>query len=81
MISASEPTATLSSWLVFSPSRDAQRHTARHRSSACWEAVVARLRDLAPYSAILIVPGGSLMVLLLWLYHRQKRAALDPNSF
>jgi hypothetical protein len=75
MISASEPTATLSSWLVFSPSRDAQRSTARHRSSAYWEAVVAKLRDLAPYSAILIVPGGSLMVLLLWLYRRQKRAA------
>jgi hypothetical protein len=38
-------------------------------------AVVGRLRDLAPYAAIeLILPGGSLMVILLWLYRRQKKA-------
>jgi len=36
-------------------------------------AVVARLRELAPYAAIeLVLPGGSLMALLLWLYRRQR---------
>jgi hypothetical protein len=39
-------------------------------------AVVSRLRELAPYAAILMLPGGSLMALLLWFYRRQKRAAL-----
>ncbi|MGO9935971.1 MAG: hypothetical protein ACLPV8_29800 [Steroidobacteraceae bacterium] len=37
-------------------------------------ALVSKLRDLAPYAAIeLILPGGSLMALLLWLYRRQKK--------
>jgi hypothetical protein len=37
-------------------------------------AVVARLKDLAPYALIeLVVPGGSLMALALWLYRRQKK--------
>ena len=37
-------------------------------------AVISRLRDLAPYAAIeLVLPGGSVIALLLWLYRRQKR--------
>jgi hypothetical protein len=37
-------------------------------------AVLARLRELAPYAAIeLVLPGGSLMALLLWLYRRYKK--------
>jgi len=36
-------------------------------------AVIPRLRALAPYALIeLILPGGSLMALLLWLYRRRK---------
>jgi hypothetical protein len=39
-------------------------------------AVVGRLKDLAPYAAMeLILPGGSLMAVLLWLYRRQKKAS------
>ena len=39
-------------------------------------AVMVRLRALAPYALIeLILPGGSLMALLLWLYRRQKSGA------
>ena len=39
-------------------------------------AVVGRLRVLAPYAAIeLILPGGSLLAVLLWLYRRQKKAS------
>jgi hypothetical protein len=40
-------------------------------------AVIARLRDLAPYAAIeLVLPGGSVIALLLWLYRRQKRVGV-----
>jgi len=44
------------------------------RKLLAYAAVFARkLRDLAPYAAIeLVLPGGSLMALLLWLYRRQK---------
>jgi hypothetical protein len=39
-------------------------------------AVVAKLGELAPYAAIeLLVPGGSLVALLLWLRRRRKSAA------
>jgi hypothetical protein len=40
------------------------------------KAVVGKLRVLAPYAAMeLILPGGSLVAVLLWLYRRQKRAS------
>jgi len=36
-------------------------------------AVIVKLRSLAPYALIeLILPGGSVIALLLWLYRRQK---------
>ena len=36
-------------------------------------AVIVRLRALAPYALIeLVLPGGSVMALLLWLYRRRK---------
>jgi hypothetical protein len=39
-------------------------------------AVVGKLRDLAPYAVMeLVLPGGSLIAVLLWLYRRQKKAA------
>jgi hypothetical protein len=35
-----------------------------------------RLRSLAPYAVIeLVMPGGSLMALLLWLYRHRKKAS------
>jgi hypothetical protein len=37
---------------------------------------VVRFRALAPYALIeLILPGGSVMALLLWLYRRRKNGA------
>ena len=75
MMSAGESTPTLLSWLVFSPSQDAEPGTAPRRWIDYRAAVVARLRELAPYAAMLVLPGGWLMALLLWLYRRQKRAA------
>jgi hypothetical protein len=39
-------------------------------------AVSARLKALAPYALIeLVLPGGSVMALLLWLYRRQNNGA------
>src|ERR1700721_4471461 len=36
-------------------------------------AAIARLKALAPYALIeLVLPGGSVMALLLWLYRRRK---------
>jgi hypothetical protein len=36
-------------------------------------AVIVKLKALAPYALIeLILPGGSVMALLLWLYRRRK---------
>lgn len=41
-------------------------------------AVAARLKALAPYALMeLIMPGGSVMALLLWLYRRRK--SFHPN--
>lgn len=40
-------------------------------------AIMAKLKVLAPYAMIeLILPGGSLMALLLWLYRRHGAALL-----
>ena len=37
-------------------------------------AVLVRVKALAPYALIeLILPGGSLVALLLWLYRRKKK--------
>jgi len=54
---------------------------APQKLSAHTAAAVAKLWDLAPYAAIeLILPGGSLMALLLWLYRRQKKGPVLPES-
>jgi hypothetical protein len=42
-------------------------------SSESAAAVLAKLRDLAPYAAIeLVLPGGSLIALVLWFYRRRR---------
>lgn len=42
---------------------------------AATAAILGKLRELAPYALIeLILPGGSVMALLLWLYRRQRKA-------
>lgn len=71
---ASESTVTFTSRLVFNRSRDAQ--SGAPPLMLYLAAVFAKLRSLAPYAAILALPGGSLMALLLWLYRRQKRVAV-----
>jgi hypothetical protein len=60
-------------------SRDVQRRMARRMLSGHTAAVVAKLRDLAPYAAMeLVLPGGSLMALLLWLYRRHRKTVKKP---
>jgi hypothetical protein len=48
--------------------------------AASWGLVAraaALLKDLGPYAAIeLLMPGGSLLALLLWRYRRRKAAAV-----
>ena len=76
MMSASESAPTLLSWLVFNPNRDVQSVRARRMRRGGPAAIAARLRELAPYAAILVIPGGSLMALLLWVYRRKRNASL-----
>jgi hypothetical protein len=35
-------------------------------------AIATKLREFAPYAAILMLPGGSVIAVLLWLYRLQK---------
>jgi hypothetical protein len=76
MMSASESIASFSSKLFSNRSRGAQWRTAQRMWRAHPAAVVAKLREFAPYAAIeLVMPGGSLIALLLWLYRRQKKSS------
>jgi hypothetical protein len=44
-------------------------------------ALVVKLRGIAPYAAIeLVLPGGSLIALLLWLYRRHRVLAVFPTQ-
>lgn len=39
--------------------------------------IAAKVRAIAPYALMeLILPGGSVMALLLWLYRQRKRASV-----
>jgi hypothetical protein len=74
---ASESTATFNA----GPESTGNRGTSCRKPPRTWSAhtavVVAKLREFAPYAAMeLVLPGGSLMALGLWLYRRQKKASL-----
>ena len=80
MMFASESRAIFNAGLGSIGSRGAPCRTARRTLSAHTAVVVAKVREFAPYAAMeLILPGGSLMALGLWLYRRQRRAALSPT--
>lgn len=36
------------------------------------------LRDFGPYVALLLLPGGSLIVLAAWVYRHRTMAAVRP---
>jgi hypothetical protein len=69
MTFATESSATVNSTL------DARQGEASRTLSAFTAAAIVKLRHIAPYAAIeLVMPGGSVMALLLWLYRRHSRA-------
>jgi hypothetical protein len=73
--------STFNAGLVRTYGRYARWLQAPRNLCAHARAVVAKLKDLAPYAAIeLILPGGSVLALLLWLYRRQKRVASFPTN-
>jgi hypothetical protein len=44
-------------------------------------AVIAQLWAVAPYALLeLILPGGSVMALLLWLYRRQRKVPVFASQ-
>jgi hypothetical protein len=52
---------------------DTRSTQALRKWGACAAAVIVQFKALAPYALIeLVLPGGSVMALLLWLYRRQK---------
>ena len=76
MMSYIEPASTFHCRRVTHGGRDARCRTAPRTLDAYAATVIARLRALAPYAAIVALPGGSLIALLLWLYRRQAATAL-----
>jgi hypothetical protein len=77
MMLASDSTAAFNA----GPESTGCRGTSCRKPPRTWSAhtaaVVAKLREFAPYAAIeLVLPGGSLMALGLWLYRREKKASL-----
>jgi len=60
--------------------RDARWTRALRNWGGYAAAVIVRLKLLAPYALIeLVLPGGSVMALLLWLYRRPKnRVGFGP---
>ena len=75
MMSSIESTLTFDARLVANCSRYARWTPAPTKLGAYTAAVVAKLKDLAPYALIeLVLPGGSVMALLLWLYRRQRKS-------
>jgi hypothetical protein len=78
MMSAGEFTTILTHRLLANAGRDVQWSAARMLRPYT-AAVVAKLRVLAPYAAMLVLPGGSLIALLLWLYRRQRKAPFLPT--
>lgn len=58
-----------------SATRATQQGLLGHIAGSGWVArIAALLRQVGPYAAIeLLLPGGSLVALALWLYRRQQR--------
>ena len=67
--------------LVPTYNRHAGSGIASGRSSGYLATVAAKLRNLAPYAAIeLVLPGGSLIALLLWFYRRRQNYLAVPYA-
>jgi len=74
MISSMESTSTFNRRLVPNCCHSARGTPTLRKRNGYAAAVIAKLREFAPYAVIeLVLPGGSLMALLFWLYRRQKK--------
>jgi hypothetical protein len=74
MMFASKSTATFNAGPESRGSGGTSFRKPLRRWGALAAAVVAHLRELAPYAAILMLPGGSVMALALWFCRRQRNA-------
>jgi hypothetical protein len=78
MISSTESLSNLNAGLGANCSRYPRWMQGRRKLRGFVAAIVPKLRDLAPYALMeLVLPGGSVMALLLWLYRRQKRSSTE----
>jgi hypothetical protein len=60
---------------------NARRTSVGPKLRAYTTAIVAKLRAVAPYALLeLILPGGSVMALLLWLYRRQRKVPIFASQ-
>ena len=60
---------------VSEPAFWARRTLAALKLSPYAQTIFAKLRTVAPYALMeLVLPGGSVMALLLWLYRRKRKA-------
>jgi hypothetical protein len=74
MMSAIESISGLNARLTANGRRNWRRMLAVPNLGAYAAGVVVKLKALAPYALIeLVLPGGSVLALLLWLYRRQRR--------
>ena len=56
---------------------NARRTPVAFKLGAYTAVVIGKIRAVAPYALMeLILPGGSVMALLLWLYRRQRRGTV-----
>ena len=81
MMSSTESTSIFNTRLGVNRRRYARYMPAPHKLSVYASAIVAKLRSLAPYALMeLVLPGGSVMALLLWLYRRQRKVPVLQDS-
>jgi hypothetical protein len=53
----------------------------KNKLSGWWLRGLAGARELGPYAAVeLLLPGGSIVAVLLWLYRRYRRVAAEQAS-
>ncbi len=54
--------------------------TASHPITALFRRATAALKEVAPYAALeLLLPGGSLLALVLWLHRRRRGQRKTPR--
>jgi hypothetical protein len=80
MMSLMEFTSIFSARLVPNRKHPVGSASALRKLNAYVACVVSKLRKLAPYAAIeLLLPGGSVIALLLWFYRTRRKAGQPGN--